>query len=68
MAKKLDIINYSRVFDLFGEQAANDAFYGVQDGSIDESELEARIYDDESKEDYRARIRREYQEYERSLS
>ena len=68
MAKKLDIINYSRVFDLFGEQAAKDAFYGVQDGSIDESELESRIYDDESKEDYRTRIRREYQEYERSLS
>lgn len=67
MAKKLDCINFCKIFDVYGEQAAHDAYYGVLDGSLDESELENSIYVDESKEHYRNRIRSEYQRYEEGL-
>ena len=56
---KLDVINFSRIYDLFGEQAAKDTLKDVNEGKIRESTLEAFLYKDESKEEYTARLRRE---------
>lgn len=57
---KLDVINFSRIYDLFGEQAAKDTLKDVNEGKIRESTLEAFLYKDESKEEYTARLRREF--------
>lgn len=61
MAKsKLDIINFCKIFDMFGEDAAKDTFKDVSEGKIRESTLEKYLYTDESKEDYTRRLRSEY--------
>lgn len=61
MAKsKLDVINFCKIFDMFGEEAAKDTFKDVSDGKIRESTLEKYLYTDESKEDYTRRLRSEY--------
>lgn len=61
MAKsKLDIINFCKIFDMFGEDAAKDTFKDVSEGKVRESTLEKYLYTDESKEDYTRRLRSEY--------
>ena len=63
MAKnKLDLINFSKIYDLFGEQAAQDTLKDVNEGKIRESTLEKYLYTDETKEEYAARLRAEYAE------
>ena len=63
MAKhKLDAINFCRILDMFGEQAAQDTLKDVNDGKIRESTLEKYLYIDETKEEYTARLRSEYAE------
>ena len=47
---KLDIINFSKIFDMFGEEAAKDTLKDVNDGKISEKTLEKYLYDDESKD------------------
>ena len=54
---KLDATNFSRLYDLFGEQAAKDTLKDVNDGRIKESTIERYIYRDESKEDYSKRLK-----------
>lgn len=66
MAKKqLDLINYSKILDMFGEVAARQTYEDVEAGRIRETTLEKYLYDDsESKEEYTARLRREFSDLE----
>lgn len=57
---KLDIINFSKIFDMFGEEAARDTLDDVNSGRIKESTLEKYLYTDETKEEYTERLRSEY--------
>lgn len=57
---KLDAVNFCRIFDLFGEEAARDTLNDVNEGRIRESTLEKYLYDDnETKEQYAERLKRE---------
>lgn len=61
MAKnKMDLINFSKIFDMFGEKAARETLEDVNSGKIRESTLEKYLYTDESKEEYTARLQSEY--------
>lgn len=61
MAKnKLDPINFCKIFDMFGEQAAKDTLNDVNRGKIRESTLEKYLYVDETKKQYTKRLRDEY--------
>ena len=57
---KMDLINFSKIYDMFGEEAARDTLEDVNSGKIRESTLEKYLYTDESKEEYTARLRAEY--------
>lgn len=60
MAKnKLDAVNFCRILDMFGEEAARDTLQDVNDGKIREELLERYLYEDESKEEYAERLKRE---------
>ena len=62
MAKnKLDPVNFCRIMDMFGEEAARDTLQDVNDGKIREELLERYLYEDESKEEYAERLKREQQ-------
>lgn len=56
---KLDIINFCKILDMFGEEAAKDTLRDVNEGKIKESTLEKYLYTDESKEEYEERLRNE---------
>ena len=57
---KLDAINFSKLFDMFGEDAANETLEDVNEGRISEETLEEYLYDDdETKEEYAERIKNE---------
>ena len=61
MAKnKMDLINFSKIFDMFGEAAARDTLEDVNSGRVRESTIEKYLYTDETKEEYTARLRAEY--------
>ena len=61
MAKnKMDLINFSKIFDMFGEDAARDTLEDVNSGRVRESTIEKYLYTDETKEEYAARLRAEY--------
>ena len=61
MAKnKMDLIIFSKIFDMFGEDAAQDTLEDVNSGRVRESTIEKYLYTDESKEEYAARLRAEY--------
>ncbi len=57
---KMDIINFSKIYDMFGEEAARDTLDDVNSGRIRESTLEKYLYTDETKEEYTKRLREEY--------
>ena len=61
MAKnKMDLINFSKIFDMFGEEAARDTLEDVNSGRVRESTIEKYLYTDETKEEYTTRLRAEY--------
>lgn len=61
MAKnKMDLINFSKIFDMFGEGAARDTLEDVNSGRVRESTIEKYLYTDETKEEYTARLQAEY--------
>ena len=49
---KLDAVNFCKLFDMFGEDAAKETLADVNAGKISESTLEKYLYKDESKEEY----------------
>ncbi len=57
---KMDLINFSKIFDMFGEEAARDTLEDVNSGGVRESTIEKYLYTDETKEEYTARLRAEY--------
>jgi len=61
---KLDIINFSKIFDMFGEEAAKDTLKDVNAGRVRESTLEKYLYTDETKDEYAARLKKEYEDFE----
>lgn len=57
---KLDPVNFCKIYDMFGEEAARDTLKDVNEGRIRESTLEKYLYDDsETKEQYAERLKRE---------
>ncbi len=45
MAKnKMDLINFSKIFDMFGEDAARDTLEDVNSGRVRESTIEKYLY------------------------
>ena len=61
---KMDLINFSKIFDMFGEDAARDTLEDVNSGRVRESTVEKYLYTDETKEEYAARLRAEYSDWE----
>lgn len=57
---KLDIINFCKILDVFGEQAAKDTLEDVNTGRVRESVIEKYLYTDETKEEYAERLRKEW--------
>lgn len=57
---KMNLINFSKIYDMFGEEAARDTLEDVNAGRIRESTLEKYLYTDETKEEYTERLRNEY--------
>lgn len=60
----LDAINFCKLFDLFGEDAASQTLDDVNQGKISESTLEKYLYTDESKEEYADRLKSEYENFD----
>lgn len=61
MAKnKLDLINFCKIYDMFGEEAAKDTLDDVNSVRVRESIIEKYLYTDETKEDYSKRLKEEY--------
>ena len=56
---KLDPINFCKILDMFGEQAAKDTLKDVNEGRVKESTIEKYLYTDETKEAYAKRLREE---------
>ena len=61
---KMPIELFSKIFDMFGEKVAQETLADVQDGKISVKTLEKYIFDDESKEEYMTRLRKEYEDFE----
>lgn len=59
MKNKLDAINFCKLIDMFGEQAAKDTLKDVNEGRIKEATVEKYLYTDETKEEYTRRLREE---------
>jgi len=59
----MDLINFSKIYDMFGEQAAKDTLNDVNSGRVRESVIEKYLYTDETKEEYTARLRAEYTDW-----
>lgn len=57
---KLDLINFCKIFDMFGEKAAKDILNDVNSGRVKESIIEKYLYTEETKEDYSKRLKEEY--------
>lgn len=57
---KLDLINFCKIFDMFGEEAAKDTLNDVNSGRVRESTIEKYLYTDETKEEYEKRLKDEY--------
>lgn len=60
---KLDVITFSKLFDMFGEQAAKDTLKDANDGKISAKTIDKYLFIDESKEEYTKRLQEEYSEW-----
>lgn len=57
---KMDVINFSKIYDMFGEKAAQDTLKDINEGKIRQSTLEKYLYTDETKEEYAEKLKEEY--------
>ena len=56
---KLDAVNFCKLLDMFGEEAAQDTLNDVNSGVISEDTLEKYLYDEsETKEQYSKRLKK----------
>ena len=57
---KLDAVNFCKILDMFGEEAARDTLDDVNSGKISEKTIEKYLYDEnETKEQYAERLKNE---------
>lgn len=61
---KMDITNFCKLFDMFGEEAARDTLNDVNEGRVSEKTIEKYLYKDETKAEYEERLKAEYAECE----
>ena len=61
---KLKNITLSKIYDMFGEEAAKDTLNDVNSGRVSEKTLEKYLYTDETKEEYAQRLKDEYKDFE----
>ncbi len=61
---KMDIINFSEIYDKFGEDAVKDTFNDMDEGKFAGSTLEKYLYREEIKEEYSVRLKKEYEDFE----
>lgn len=60
---KLDVITFSKLLDMFGEQAAKDTLKDANDGKISAKTIDKYLFIDESKEEYTKRLQDEYSDW-----
>lgn len=60
MKNKLSLLAFSRLYDLFGEQAARETLKDVNDGIVSAELIEKHIFKNISKEEYSKRLKEEY--------
>lgn len=57
---KMDAVNFCRLLDMFGEEAAKETLEDVNSGEVSNELFDKYLYDsDETKEDYARRIKEE---------
>ncbi len=61
---KLDVVTFSKLYDMFGEEAARDTLNDVNEGRVRVSTIEKYLYTDETKEEYAQRLKDEYKDFE----
>ncbi|MDM8289238.1 hypothetical protein QUW41_07960 [Slackia piriformis] len=61
---KLDATTYSKLYDDFGQEAADETLADVNAGRISAETLEKYLYTDETKEEYSARLKAEWADVE----
>lgn len=61
---KLDATSFSKLYDDYGAEVANAVLYSVNTGHVTTEEVERKIYENESKEDYSARLKAEWADEE----
>lgn len=61
---KLDGTTFCKLLDEFGEEAAAQTLDDVNFGRCSAEVLEKYLYTDETKEDYSARLKKEYEDFE----
>ena len=57
---KMDAVNFCRIMDMFGEEAATQTLQDVNEGRVSEETIETYLYDEEeTKEQYAERLKQE---------
>ena len=57
---ELDPITFGKIFDMFGEEAAQQTYQDVKEGRIRQSTLDKYLFTSETKEEYLQRLKEEY--------
>ena len=58
---KLDAVNFCKILEMFGEEAAKDTLKDVNEGRVRESTIEKYLYDEnETKEQFAERLKSDY--------
>ena len=61
---KLDATTCCKLLDEFGEEAAKQTLEDVNEGRCSADTLEKYLYTDETKDEYSARLKKEYEDFE----
>ena len=61
---KLDATTFCKLLDEFGEEAAKQTLEDVNEGRCSADTLEKYLYTDETKGEYSARLKKEYEDFE----
>jgi hypothetical protein len=57
---KIDVITFGKLFDMFGEKAAQDTLKDANEGKISAELIDKYLFVDETKEEYTKRLQEEY--------
>lgn len=61
---KLDATTFCKLLDEFGEEAAKQTLEDVNEGRCSADTLEKYLYTNETKDEYSARLKKEYEDFE----